>query len=237
MKELLYFRLLVHCIAGFFLFLCPSDIFGLCLVQKKLIFLGSYDMIFSYFKGGSIMNEVYGLIVKREKQENYGFPMPLKEIDELTTAYTEEELLEQVSKSNIIPNIEKANPSLGIAKKRNNKWVEDKQIPMIKDPFLIHYSLEEIFLKNPANQKTYCNVLYSRLSPLLAKQYISEPMKQAILAIRISVEEFLQRYAHLDYIDQRKIKYIFATEFDIRKLLEPEEMIQLQRKKEEKRAA
>ena len=157
---------------------------------------------------------MYGIIVKRPKKEYYGFPLDIKEIDNLFVSYSNEELMNQIKASNMIPDLE--NSELAIGEMQNNKWVERKIIPVINDINVLEFSLPDFF-KECQNPEIYCNYLYQNLAYLLKKSYISNELKHAIMNLKISLNGFIEDYQSLSYIEQRYLKYLFAKGFDISK--------------------
>lgn len=176
--------------------------------------------------------EQYGIIVKRNKQENYGFPMDLKMIDNLTTTYSQRQLMEQLKNSNIIPYLDVLHDTLSIAKNRQGKWIEDKTTPLITDSLILNYDFKQFIQANKTNFPNYARTIYSNLYYLLGKSYINEELKHAILSLKALPDTFLQVYENLNYHDQRLFRYLFYQQSEIEKNLMGKNP-NLQRKKDE----
>ena len=178
-------------------------------------------------KVGEIMDNIYGIIVKHSKKENYGFPYDsLENIDLIMTNNSKEKLINEIKEANIIPYLsEESDISVGILK--DKKWIERKIIPTITDAFILNYPFTEIFMEHYHEYKTY---LYTQLSYLVDKNYISDNFKKAILSLKKEATEFINLYKSLAYEEQRLIRYTLAKGFDLKK----EDKLLLQRTKEEK---
>lgn len=173
------------------------------------------------------MNNIYGIIIKHPKKENYGFPYDsLKNIDLIMTNNSKEKLINNIKEANIIPYLnEESDISVGILK--DKKWLERRIIPTITDAFILNYPFVEIFMEHYHEYKTY---LYNQLSYLVDKNYISDNFKEAILSLKKDVNKFINLYKSLGYEEQRLIRYTLAKGFDLKN----ENKILLQRIKEEK---
>ncbi len=175
------------------------------------------------------MEETYGLVIKRKKEEIYGFPMPLKEIDKLTTTYSENELLKQIEEANIIPNLKESNPEFAIAIKKNNKWLVVKKTPIITDSFIINYNPLDVIKTNPLY---YMSFLYSSLNYYLQKDYPKETFKKAINSLKSTFQDFSNNYQNLSYEEKRIIKCELANKFDIKQILINNETLKLTKEEE-----
>ena len=173
------------------------------------------------------MGNIYGIIIKHPKKENYGFPFPsLETIDEIMTNNSKEKLINNIKEANIIPYLnEESDINVGILK--DKKWLERRIIPTITDEFILNYPFIETFMKHSHEYKSY---LYNQLSYLVDKNYISLNFKNAILSLKKSSEEFINIYKSLTYEEQRLIRYTLSKGFDLKN----ENNILLKRIKEEK---
>ena len=140
------------------------------------------------------MDNIYGIIVKHSKKENYGFPYDsLENIDLIMTNNSKEKLINDIKEANIIPYLsEESDISVGILK--DKKWIERKIIPTITDAFILNYPFTEIFTEHYHEYKTY---LYNQLSYLVDKNYISNNFKKAILSLKNVSNEFIDIYKSL----------------------------------------
>ena len=169
------------------------------------------------------MDNIYGIIVKHSKKENYGFPYnSLETIDYIMTNNTKEELINQIKEANIIPYLnEESSLSVGVLKEK--KWLERKIIPTITDSFILNYPFLDIFVEHMQEYSAY---LYNQLSYLINKKYISDNFKKAIILLKNHPHEFINLYKALAYDEQRLLRYTLAKGFDLKK----EDKILLQRK-------
>ena len=180
-----------------------------------------------HLKEGEKMGNIYGIIIKHPKKENYGFPFPnLETIDEIMTHNSSEELINKIKEQNVIPYLnQESSITIGIIK--DKKWLERKIIPTITDEFILNYPFIEIFMKHSHEYKTY---LYNQLSYVTDKNYISLNFKNAILSLKKTPNEFIDLYKSLAYDEQRLIRYTLAKGFDLKN----KDNILLKRIKEEK---
>ena len=176
------------------------------------------------------MEYTYGIIIKHPKRENYGFPYPsLENVDEIMTSNPKEELLANIKEANIIPYLnDESDIAVGII--QDKKWIERKIVPTITDSFILNYPFVKVFLTNPQEYSTY---LINQLNYLVDKKYISLKLKEAILALKKSPNEFINLYEILDYSEKRLIKYTLNKGFDLKQICKDNKQMVLQRIKDD----
>ncbi len=172
-------------------------------LTKSLIF----DMMYSSVERKVKMT--YGLIIKRPKKENYGFPMSLKQIDYLTTTYSLKQLYDKLKTANIIVGLEDNLDIFSIGEKKSNKWLERKKLPLITNIEVLTF---------PINQITNEHIQYlaNNLNYLKDKNYTTKPMKDLIKSLKMGQQAFIKAFQMLDYEDERYIRYLLAKNFDLK---------------------
>ena len=158
----------------------------------------------SSHEGVEIMQDVYGIIVKQAKRENYGFPYKsLETIDEIMTSNKKADLIAKLKEENIIPYLtDECDIAVGIVE--NKKWLERKIIPTITDKEILTFPFEEIFMKYE-NECSLC--LYNQLIYLVDKNYVSLEFKNALLSLKKDAKTFINLYKTLPYVDRRLLRY------------------------------
>lgn len=162
------------------------------------------------------MKEMYGLGFFREQEEPYCFPLPLEQIDALTTSKTREELL-NIIKTNDSTVTETDSHKIAIFKSRKNHWKPANLEYISKEnEFILTFSLEELF--DQVREEKLFNVLFSHFSKLEAKQHISENMRNTIHSMKGGREAFFHSLKSLSYEEMRLIRVYLAKNFDVKHL-------------------
>jgi len=161
------------------------------------------------------MEEIYGLGIKRSHYEDYCIPMDLKDIDELFLQYPKKQILD-ILKQNDSVITETDENTLCIEKYINGKWKKDA-VEIIDEESTLTFSFEEL-LNQEETSKKILNFLYNHFRNLLTKNYISNEMKQTIIAMQKTKEEFLNSLHNLKYYEERKIRVYLKKQKDIYKI-------------------
>lgn len=164
------------------------------------------------------MEELYAIVVKREKKSDYFWPVSLEIIDEYFINCKRVGVLEIMRQNDSV--LTETNPdTLSIKKIVGDKLIEDKNTRIIEDPFVLRFPLDKLFEQIDQSD---INRIHNHLIVYKSKK-VSFNFKMAIDLLKSDKKAFLNKFSELTYSEQRIIRSIINNNVDIYQLLEIKE--------------
>ena len=160
------------------------------------------------------MNKQYALSVEREYQNPYCILMPLKDIDRIFIEHNgrEEEILKIIHDYDSVM-IETNPDRLGIKVLINGKWKNDHQVPVVKDAFILTYSVPEVLNRIP-KKEGYLKDILVHFQKAIKQESTSSLFKEIL-----ETQTLIERFEELSYEEQRLIRVYLSSKIDVHKML------------------